>query len=110
MLSLKTIAVAALLPLASASGFTTFKQLTEGADNSDQVTYYAPSKSNTLFVNVQRKCWWDGMDVDLPATEKESAVTVKLWARRVWTLELSLASLIAVELHIASHLTILQQV
>lgn len=30
------------------------------------------------------------MDVELPATETESAVTVKLWARRVWTLELSL--------------------
>lgn len=37
-----------------------------------------------------RKCWWDGMDVELPATETEKAATVKLWARRVWTLELSL--------------------
>ena len=46
-----------LIPLASAAtsftGFTTFKQLTEGADNSDQIAYYAPSKSSTLFVNVQ---------------------------------------------------------
>ncbi|KAL0574931.1 hypothetical protein V5O48_007032 [Marasmius crinis-equi] len=37
-----------------------------------------------------RKCWWDGLDVELPATETEGAKTVKLWARRVWTLELSL--------------------
>jgi hypothetical protein len=38
----------------------------------------------------QRKCWWDGMDVDLPATDSAPAATIKLWARRVWTLELSL--------------------
>lgn len=37
-----------------------------------------------------RKCWWDGMDVELPATEGQPAIAAKLWARRVWTLELSL--------------------
>lgn len=37
-----------------------------------------------------RKCWWDGIDVELPATGDHPAKTVKLWARRVWTLELSL--------------------
>jgi len=37
-----------------------------------------------------RKCWWDGMDVELPASGTQPAKTVKLWARRVWTLELSL--------------------
>ncbi|KAJ7572009.1 hypothetical protein C8J56DRAFT_994643 [Mycena floridula] len=37
-----------------------------------------------------RKCWWDGFDVELPAEEGIPARTVKLWARRVWTLELSL--------------------
>ncbi|KAF8590405.1 hypothetical protein K439DRAFT_1403886 [Ramaria rubella] len=36
-----------------------------------------------------RKCWWDGVDVDL-AAEGEPERIVKLWARRVWTLELSL--------------------
>ncbi|KAG9313867.1 hypothetical protein JVU11DRAFT_4635 [Chiua virens] len=36
-----------------------------------------------------RKCWWDGVEIDL-AQPGESAQTVKLWARRVWTLELSL--------------------
>ncbi|OCH90401.1 hypothetical protein OBBRIDRAFT_793388 [Obba rivulosa] len=36
-----------------------------------------------------RKCWWDGIEVSL--TEPgEPEKPVKLWARRVWTLELSL--------------------
>ena len=38
----------------------------------------------------QRKCWWDGIDVELPTVDSKPARTVKLWARRVWTLELSL--------------------
>lgn len=37
-----------------------------------------------------RKCWWDGIEVELPVAGDEPAQTVKLWARRVWTLELSL--------------------
>jgi len=37
-----------------------------------------------------RKCWWDGLDVELPSTNDQATLTVKLWARRVWTLELSL--------------------
>lgn len=38
---------------------------------------------------VQRKCWWDATDVVLhPGTPKEQSL--KVWARRVWTLELSL--------------------
>ncbi len=67
-----------------------------------------------------RKCWWDGIDIVLPATEKDAATQsgstvqpedlndasltakelellksgkgrkVRVWARRVWTLELSL--------------------
>jgi len=36
-----------------------------------------------------RKCWWDGIEVDL-AQNGEPAKIVKLWSRRVWTLELSL--------------------
>ena len=40
----------------------------------------------------QRKCWWDGVDVDL-AREGEAERMIKLWARRVWTLELSLVRL-----------------
>ena len=37
-----------------------------------------------------RKCWWDGLDVELPEVDGKPAMSVKLWARRVWTLELSL--------------------
>jgi hypothetical protein len=37
---------------------------------------------------AQRKCWWDGIEVELG----EPAAPTKLWARRVWTLELSLVS------------------
>ncbi|EMD31189.1 hypothetical protein CERSUDRAFT_145467 [Gelatoporia subvermispora B] len=36
-----------------------------------------------------RKCWWDGIEVNL-AEPGEPEKLVKLWARRVWTLELSL--------------------
>ncbi|KAI6015639.1 hypothetical protein EDC04DRAFT_2752217 [Pisolithus marmoratus] len=36
-----------------------------------------------------RKCWWDGMEVEISQPEEPSQI-VKLWARRVWTLELSL--------------------
>jgi len=36
-----------------------------------------------------RKCWWDGLDVDISQTG-EPPRNVKLWSRRVWTLELSL--------------------
>jgi len=39
-----------------------------------------------------RKCWWDGVDVDI-ARPGQPAHVVKLWARRVWTLELSLVRL-----------------
>jgi len=37
-----------------------------------------------------RKCWWDGSDVELPVANGQPGVSIKLWARRVWTLELSL--------------------
>jgi len=36
-----------------------------------------------------RKCWWDGVEVNL-ADDGQPSQFVKLWARRVWTLELSL--------------------
>lgn len=36
-----------------------------------------------------RKCWWDGIEVNM-AEPGEPEKPVKLWARRVWTLELSL--------------------
>ncbi|EJT98175.1 hypothetical protein DACRYDRAFT_24673 [Dacryopinax primogenitus] len=37
-----------------------------------------------------RKCWWDGIDLDLPPIGQAPARRVRLWSRRVWTLELSL--------------------
>ncbi|EGG07387.1 uncharacterized protein MELLADRAFT_77632 [Melampsora larici-populina 98AG31] len=37
-----------------------------------------------------RKCWWDATEVSLPIPKQEKPLDVKLWARRVWTLELSL--------------------
>ncbi|KAJ3524850.1 hypothetical protein NM688_g8491 [Phlebia brevispora] len=36
-----------------------------------------------------RKCWWDGIEVNLAEAGEPDKMT-KLWARRVWTLELSL--------------------
>ncbi|KZS94559.1 hypothetical protein SISNIDRAFT_440090 [Sistotremastrum niveocremeum HHB9708] len=39
-----------------------------------------------------RKCWWDGLEVEVPGYESGPPKAVKLWARRVWTLELSLVS------------------
>jgi hypothetical protein len=38
-----------------------------------------------------RKCWWDSVEVDIHFDNvNDSSGLVKLWARRVWTLELSL--------------------
>ncbi|KAF8756673.1 phosphatase activator [Rhizoctonia solani] len=37
-----------------------------------------------------RKCWWDGAEAVLPPSKTSPSHIVKLWARRVWTLELSL--------------------
>ncbi|KAG0219435.1 hypothetical protein B0O80DRAFT_53279 [Mortierella sp. GBAus27b] len=35
-----------------------------------------------------RKCWWDGVEVELP--EGANKLPIRLWARRTWTLELVL--------------------
>lgn len=40
-----------------------------------------------------RKCWWDGVEVEVPIKGgglNPDSHMIKLWARRVWTLELSL--------------------
>ena len=50
-------------------------------------------------VTPQRKCWWDGIEIELKQAGEnaESAPRdIKLWARRVWTLELSLVRILAV--------------
>jgi hypothetical protein len=40
--------------------------------------------------DLQRKCWWDGIEVELKQPGEDTPRNIKLWARRVWTLELSL--------------------
>ncbi|KAG0139313.1 hypothetical protein CROQUDRAFT_101737 [Cronartium quercuum f. sp. fusiforme G11] len=41
-----------------------------------------------------RKCWWDAIELSVPLklNTVDNELAVKLWARRVWTLELSLVS------------------
>lgn len=36
-----------------------------------------------------RKCWWDATELEVTLSDQRTMV-VKLWARRIWTLELSL--------------------
>ncbi|KNZ55701.1 uncharacterized protein VP01_2607g4 [Puccinia sorghi] len=43
---------------------------------------------------IQRKCWWDATMISLSLSDQQPRV-VKLWARRVWTLELSLVRFIS---------------
>jgi len=40
--------------------------------------------------DLQRKCWWDGIEIELKQAGENAPRNIKLWARRVWTLELSL--------------------
>jgi hypothetical protein len=40
--------------------------------------------------DLQRKCWWDGIEIELKEAGGNAPRNIKLWARRVWTLELSL--------------------
>jgi len=37
-----------------------------------------------------RKCWWDGIEIELKQAGENTPRNIKLWARRVWTLELCL--------------------
>jgi len=54
----------------------------------DQTQMTTAQKLLLFWRKPARKCWWDGIEVDLGTAE--SPRTIKLWARRVWTLELSL--------------------
>ena len=51
-----------------------------------------PYRANRVFPrrDRQRKCWWDGIEVELKQASENAPRNIKLWARRVWTLELSL--------------------
>ena len=42
--------------------------------------------------DYQRKCWWDATELMVDEGTPR-AKEIKVWARRVWTLELSLVSL-----------------
>ncbi|WWC92490.1 uncharacterized protein L201_007449 [Kwoniella dendrophila CBS 6074] len=71
----------------------------DNKDGSNNVPYIDAQQMGTaqklllFWRKPARKCWWDGVEVEIPAssTAKQGDVqTVKVWARRVWTLELSL--------------------
>jgi len=54
----------------------------------DQTQMTTAQKLLLFWRKPARKCWWDGIEVDLGTTDAPKII--KLWARRVWTLELSL--------------------
>ncbi|KAG8788574.1 hypothetical protein FRC20_008169 [Serendipita sp. 405] len=54
----------------------------------DQTQMTTAQKLLLFWRKPARKCWWDGIEVDLGTPDAPRVV--KLWARRVWTLELSL--------------------
>ncbi|TFK97237.1 hypothetical protein BDV98DRAFT_596845 [Pterulicium gracile] len=48
-----TALVPALLASVVSAGFTTYKLIAEGANNANQLTYYAPQRSTSLFLYIQ---------------------------------------------------------
>ncbi|KAF7325689.1 hypothetical protein MKEN_00418900 [Mycena kentingensis (nom. inval.)] len=69
--------------------------ITHSPDNSKpvEVDYAQMATAQKLLLfwrKPARKCWWDGLEVDIPEADGRPARSFKLWARRVWTLELSL--------------------
>ncbi|KAF8321291.1 hypothetical protein DL93DRAFT_2051819 [Clavulina sp. PMI_390] len=54
----------------------------------DQVQMGTAQKLLLFWRKPARKCWWDGVEVEVNVGGERKQV--KLWARRVWTLELSL--------------------
>ncbi|KDQ52497.1 hypothetical protein JAAARDRAFT_40092 [Jaapia argillacea MUCL 33604] len=66
--------------------------VTANGDRPVTVDYSQMSTAQKLLLfwrKPARKCWWDGIEFDLPLNDGTTH-KVKLWARRVWTLELSL--------------------
>ncbi|TFK70056.1 hypothetical protein BDN72DRAFT_568602 [Pluteus cervinus] len=64
-----------------------------GGEKPVEVDYQQMSTAQKLLLfwrKPARKCWWDGSEVELPEYKDEPSKRIKLWARRVWTLELSL--------------------
>ncbi|CAD6567988.1 MAG: hypothetical protein TREMPRED_004198 [Tremellales sp. Tagirdzhanova-0007] len=58
----------------------------------DQAQMATAQKLLLFWRKPARKCWWDGLEVNIPVSSsaKGELMKVKVWARRVWTLELSL--------------------
>lgn len=52
---------------------------------------FAVTQLNALFTS-QRKCWWDATEVEVPSANGEATQTLRVWARRIWTLETTLLS------------------
>ncbi|KAG8796176.1 hypothetical protein FRC12_003767 [Ceratobasidium sp. 428] len=61
-----------------------------GAASIDQQQMATAQKLLLFWRKPARKCWWDGAEAVLSPTKSSPQHLVKLWARRVWTLELSL--------------------
>ncbi|OXG14189.1 phosphatase activator [Cryptococcus neoformans Ze90-1] len=65
----------------------------EGPPEIDPVQMGTAQKLLLFWRKPARKCWWDSVEIDVPSsldTESHETISVKVWARRVWTLELSL--------------------
>ena len=45
-----------------------------------------------VLLNSQRKCWWDATEVEVPSANGQATQTLRVWARRIWTLETTLLS------------------
>lgn len=66
----------------------------------DQAQMVTAQKLLLFWRKPARKCWWDGVEVEIEDDEVEGKLegvegeekTVKVWARRVWTLELNIVS------------------
>lgn len=57
----------------------------------DQAQMGTAQKLLLFWRKPARKCWWDGLEVEVPVSSTtEEMMRIKVWARRVWTLELSL--------------------
>ncbi|KAJ3933502.1 MAG: hypothetical protein NXY57DRAFT_998600 [Lentinula lateritia] len=64
-----------------------------GGEKAVEVDYQQMATAQKLLLfwrKPARKCWWDGLDIELPPSGNDEGRIIKLWARRVWTLELSL--------------------
>ncbi|KAL7410601.1 hypothetical protein BDY24DRAFT_399565 [Mrakia frigida] len=54
----------------------------------DQTQMATAQKLLLFWRKPARKCWWDGIEIEAPPSSEKK--TIKVWARRVWTLELNL--------------------